>query len=335
MITMHLTFRRRRTLACLAVPLIAIALAASAAAAADTYPIKLVRPPEVGQKYALTAEGAVTRHTTITAGGKQIGATDDEFGIHLEGTVEVLVVNKDGEEGKAACTVTKCTRVTPEGEAELVPAGRVITATGSKEETTFTIDQGKLTPDAKDALDLVLRMGEEDGYNDDKIYGTTSPQPVGGSWSMDAKASSDEAKDDEVIFDPKDASGTMRVDKLETVDGVECLRIAGVTEIKRLEVKAPEGLKFDRGALKAHYGGAYPIDVKQPGPLRESMSITQTATFKGKDKATRGTVVDTKVQRAADLTRKYLPEKKKADEKKADEKNEEPKNEKNQDEKED
>src|SRR5262245_48056121 len=114
-------------------PLVAAALSASGAAATDTYPIKLVRPPKVGQKYAITAEGAMTRHTTITTGDKQ-GVTDDEYGIHLEGTVEVLVVNKDGEEGKVACTVSKCTRVTSEGEAELIAAGRVITATGGREE---------------------------------------------------------------------------------------------------------------------------------------------------------------------------------------------------------
>jgi hypothetical protein len=310
---------------CVFLTFAAITLIASSALADEkTYPIKLVRPPKIGQKYAFTAEGALTRHTTISVSGRQLNATDEEFGIHLEGTVEVLSVNKDGEEGKVACTVAKCTRVTPEGESELLPTGRVITATGSKEDTTFTVDQGTLSDQDKEALDLVLRMGEEDGYNDDRIYGTKTPQPVGGSWSMDAKASSDEAKDDHVIFDPKDASGTMRVEKKETIDGVECLRISGVTEIKRLEVKSPDkNLKFDKGTLKAHYGGAYPIDVKASGPLRESMSLAQTARFIGKDDksgaADAKTVVETKVQRAADLTRKYQSDEKKSDEKKKDE----------------
>jgi hypothetical protein len=325
---MRLTSRFPRKTPFLLLAALVVAIAASiaspASAAADdkTYAIKLVRPPKVGQKYTFTAEGALTRHTTITANGQELGKTDDEYGIHLEGTIEVLTVNKDGEEGKVACTVAKCTRVSPEGEAELIPAGRIITATGGKEETTFTIDQGKLSDEAKEAIDLVLRMGEEDGYNDDRIYGTTKQQPVGGSWDMDAKASSDEAKDDEVIFDPKDVSGTMRVDKAETIDGVECLRVSGMTEIKRLEFKAPEGLKIDKGTLKAHYGGAYPVDVKASGPLRESMSVTQAATFKGKgDKGgpDAKTVVETKVQRAADVTRKYLPDEKKPDEKQSDE----------------
>src|SRR5689334_11077142 len=86
---------------------LAFAIGSSPARATETYPIKLVRVPKVGQKYTITADGALTRHTTFTAGGKDV-ATDDEYGIHLEGTVEVLAVNKDGEEGKVACTVTKC-----------------------------------------------------------------------------------------------------------------------------------------------------------------------------------------------------------------------------------
>lgn len=320
---MRLNSRARR-IAPLAAALLALTLIAASATADDkTYAIKLVRPPKVGQKYTLTAEGAMTRHTVITVSGQPLNTTDDEYGVHLEGTVEVLAVNKDGEEGKAACTITKCTRVTPEGEAELIPAGRIVTATGGKEETTFSIDQGKLSDEAKEALDLVLRMGEEDGYNDDKMYGTKTEQAVGGSWPMDSKVSSDEAKDDDVIFDPKDATGTMRVDKVETLDGVECLRISGVTEIKDLKFKAPQGLTIDKGSLKAHYGGAYPVDVNAAGPLRESMSVTQTATFRGKgDKngPDAKTVVETKLQRASDLSRKYLADEKKSDEKKSDEK---------------
>ena len=325
---MRLNSRARR-FTLLTAAFVALALVASSATADEkTYAIKLVRPPKVGQKYTLTAEGAMTRHTVITVNGQPLNPTDDEFGVHLEGTVEVLAVNKDGEEGKAACTITKCTRVTPEGETELIPAGRVVTATGGKEETTFSIDQGKLSDEAKEALDIVLRMGEEDGYNDDKIYGTKAEQPVGGAWPMDAKVSSDEAKDDEVIFDPKDATGTMRVDKVETLDGVECLRISGTTEIKDLKFKAPKGLKIDKGSLKAHYGGAYPVDVSAAGPLRESMSVTQTATFRGKgDKngPDAKTVVETKLQRASDLSRKYLADDKKADEKHQDEKKSEEK----------
>src|SRR4051812_35957460 len=76
------------------------------------YEIKLVRTPNVGQKYTLIAEGAVERKTTVINRGEKSPAEEDGFGVHLEGTVEVLAVNKDGEEGKVTCKVIKCTRLT-------------------------------------------------------------------------------------------------------------------------------------------------------------------------------------------------------------------------------
>jgi hypothetical protein len=204
------------------VPLAAIVvgLTFSTTARAEDYEIKLVRPVKVGQKYTLTAEGASLRKTKITIGDqKQKPAATDEdgFGVRLEGTVEILAVNSDGEEGKSACTVDKCVRITPQGESELVPKGRVITAAGGKDDTTFTLDQGELSPEASAALELILRMGEEDGYNDDRIYGTTQRQPVGGSWPLDPKAAAEEAKQDGVVFEAKDITGALKLEAIESV----------------------------------------------------------------------------------------------------------------------
>src|SRR4051812_17267263 len=114
-----------------AVAVLVVAVAASfASAQTPDYEIKLARPAKVGQRYTIKAEGAMARTTTYTLDGKEAEPINDGFGVQLEGTVEVLAVNKDGEEGKAACTVTKCVRITPEGEKAVVPAGWVVTATG-------------------------------------------------------------------------------------------------------------------------------------------------------------------------------------------------------------
>jgi hypothetical protein len=226
-----------------------LACAPAARAQGIDYEVKLVRVPKVGQKYSLTADGAMTRRTSYTVGGEPAGVVNDGFAIHLEGTVEVLEVNKDGEESKSACTLSKCVRITAEGEAELLPAGRVVTATGGKTDTTFAVDKGELTPEAIATLDLVLRLGEDDGYNDDRIYGTTKRQPVGGTWEVDAKAASDEAKGDDVKFEPSDITGSLKVDAVEKVDDVECLKISGDTTIKSFAVAPPEGMTLDRASL--------------------------------------------------------------------------------------
>jgi hypothetical protein len=283
-------------------------LACAAAALGETidYQIKLVRPPKVGQKYSLTADGALTRRSAYTVGGEPAGVINDGYAIHLEGTVEVLEVNKDGEESKSACTVSKCTRITAEGETELLPAGRVVTATGGKTDTTFAVDKGELSPEAIATLDLVLSLGEDDGYNDDRIYGTTKRQPVGGTWQLDAKAASDEAKADDVKFEPSDVSGTLKVNAVEKVGDVECLKISGDTTIKSFTVAPPEDMKFVRASLKARYSGLYPVDVAAGGPVREQMSVTHNAVFSGKDDDGKEMLVKSTVQRAVELKRSFL-----------------------------
>ena len=295
---------RRRSVA-VSLALLALLCGTGTASAAQDYEIKLVRPPKVGQKYTMTVEGALVRVSTGTVAGQPSGKHNEGYGVVLEGTVEVLAVNADGEEGKAACTVKKCVRVTPEGETEIVPAGRVVTAEGGREDTTFTLDQGELTDDAKEALELVFRMGEEDGYNDDKIYGTAQRQPVGGSWAVDAKAASEEAKADKFFFDPGDITASLKVEKAEKAGDVDCLRIGGQTEIKKFTSEAPQGMTFDSGSLKAKYSGLFPVDVNV-GVLAETMSVTHTVTYRGKNEAGQETVVESKVQRATEMTRTFL-----------------------------
>jgi hypothetical protein len=274
--------------------------------AAD-YEIKLTRAPKVGQKYTLKVEGALTRETTLSMAGREATSVKEGFGVQLEGTVEVLGINGDGEEAKVAFTVSKCIRLTEDGESEIVPAGRVVTATGGKEDTTFTIDQGELSAEAKESLDLVLRMGEEDGFNDDKIYGTTKRQPLGATWALNAQAASDEAKADGFKFEPKDITGSLKLEKVEKVGDIECLRIGGDTHIKSFVADPPPQMTFDRGELKARYWGLYPVDSSIGGTLAEAVSVTHTTSFHGKT-GEQEARFQIKTQRAVELKRSFVKE---------------------------
>src|SRR5687767_15391575 len=112
MATRH-TFRvALRLIPCL---LIACAAAEAQDAAKDAaYEVKLHRPLKVGTKYALTADGAVVRQATLKRGFVTQKQPEEGFGVRLEATVEVLALDEIGEEAKLACTVEKCTRITPE-----------------------------------------------------------------------------------------------------------------------------------------------------------------------------------------------------------------------------
>src|SRR5687768_8110627 len=112
---MHSHHRRAVTLALLAGLYAAPAARADdkpADAAREQYEIRIARKIDVGTKYHLTADGALIRQVNIKSGGEAKQQPDDGFGIHLEGTVEVLALDAIGEEAKVACTVEKCTRIT-------------------------------------------------------------------------------------------------------------------------------------------------------------------------------------------------------------------------------
>lgn len=274
------------------------------------YPIKFVRPVTVGTKYHYVADGAILQRMKMTVGGKPGRSSEDGHGIHVEGTVEVLAVNDEGEEAKVACKLDKCVRMTGEDEKELIPAGRVVTAVAGKEKTTFTLDEGAISKEAEEALDLVLRLPEDDGYTDDDVYGTKEPQKVGASWPVNAEAMAKSAEDEDVKVDPKDVGGSLKLEAIETVEGVECLKISGSLSVKRLIPKAPEGLppgtKVVNGSMDARFSGLFPTDLSK-GSLSESMSMVMSNTLKREaDDQGPEFVIETTLQRAVEMKRKFL-----------------------------
>src|SRR2546428_2014286 len=142
---------RRKNFPLVALPILPFLCAAPLARAEDTpakqeYEVKIARKIDVGTKYALTADGALVRQVKLTAGGQSEQQPDQGFGIHVEGTVEVLALDSIGEEAKVACTVEKCMRITSKGETEIVPKGQVILAEGKGKDTHFSLKDGPERP---------------------------------------------------------------------------------------------------------------------------------------------------------------------------------------------
>src|SRR4029079_2939465 len=99
------------------------------------YEVKLARPIKVGMKYHITTDGALVRETTISRAGVTAKQPDDGFGVHLEGTVEVLALDQIGEEAKVSIAIDKCARITSAGENDLIPKGKVLIAEGKGKDT--------------------------------------------------------------------------------------------------------------------------------------------------------------------------------------------------------
>ena len=308
-------FARPFALAALSVLLTSpLARAEDAPAKDKAYEVRIARKIEVGTKYALTADGALLRQVSLSAGGETKQQPDDGFGIHLEGTVEVLELDAIGEEAKVACTVEKCTRITPKGEQELVRKGQVIIAEGKGKDTVFTLRDGtELSKEATEALDLAISLDSGDEYNDDEMFGTKDKQKVGSSWPVDREKVAKDANRVGVVVKPEDVEGSFRLDGLEKAVEVECLKLSGGLKMKNLGRKdddddgLPEGFKVESGTMEAKYGGLFPVDPSV-GSLSESASMTFVTKVKGKGGPDnrQEVTLESKVQRAAEMRRRFL-----------------------------
>jgi hypothetical protein len=281
------------------------------------YEVKITRPLKVGQKYKLTADGALLRQVTLRAEGQEKKQPEEGFGVRLEGTVEVLAVDDVGEESKVSCTVEKCTRISPEGETELLPKGKVLIAEGQKKDTKFTLQDGTpLAEGASEALELVISLDTGDTLTDDDLFGTREKKAVGDTWPVAPEAVSKDAERVGVVVRPGDVDGLFKLDGMEKAEGVDCLRLSGSLKMKKLTRRAdendddsglPEGFVVTGGSMEARYSGLFPVDASV-GSLAESVSMTFVTDIKGKAGPgnTQDVTVRNRVQRAGEMKRKFL-----------------------------
>ena len=240
--------------------------------------------------------------------------------MRLEATVEVLALDAIGEEAKLACTVEKCTRITPEGETELVAKGKVLIAEGKGKDTVFTLKDGgeALSKEATEALDLVISLDTNDTVNDDELFGTKEKKKPGESWPVGAEAVAKDSERVGVVVKPGDVEGSFRLDGIEKEGEVECLKLSGNLVVKKLVAKAddgeddglPEGFVVEGGSMEAKYAGLFPVD-SSVGSLQESASMTFVTHVKGKAPGGAGgaadeVTIESRVQRAVEMERRFL-----------------------------
>jgi hypothetical protein len=279
----------------------------------QSYEIKLARPLKVGQKYALTADGALLRQVKVTRGGTTHEQPEEGYGVRLEATVEILALDETGEESKISCAVDKCARITGEGETELLAKGKVFIAEGKGKDTKFSLpDGGELPKDATDALDLVISMDTNDKLTDDDMLGTKEKKKVGESWAVTPQAIAKDSERVGVEVKAEDVDGSFRLDGLEKVGDVECLKMSGNLRVKKLVTKAdateddglPEGFVVDNGSMEAKYTGLFPVDASV-GSLAETASVTFVTFIKG-GAAGDEVAIESRVQRAIEMKRRWL-----------------------------
>ena len=161
----------------------AFAVRPPTAAAADTYPVKLDRRYRVGVEFTVDAKVDSDLIVRTSVDGRAQPDRHVGFAAELAGTVRVLAVGeRTGQPTRVRLTVGRATK----DGVELFPAGTVIVADHTGPTATFTIDGVDAWLEEADALNLLVDVERADKPADeDALFGTPDPQPVGGHWGGD------------------------------------------------------------------------------------------------------------------------------------------------------
>jgi hypothetical protein len=256
----------------------------------DGYTIRLHRPMKAGQSYAWSADSTVINTLPVlppasaspNAAAAAPVTTTDTVSVHLEGVVQILNVDKDGDVTEMACTVQECTARTGKERKTVVQPGRVILVEAGKWKPKLTATSGNFTIQDDVLLRSVLPLPRADDTTDDDVYGTTKQQAVGESWNL---------RPDQMLrswaaagykLKAQNVSGSVKLKSAEIVDGVECLRVSGRAKIEHFLPPAldiPEGVDIGDATTELKFTKLLPADPSKP-VLQDSHSLTVHFTLK-------------------------------------------------------
>lgn len=255
----------------------AASAAEQAGGAAGVYDVKLDRPARAGERWGLTATVGLEQTSVMTVQGQAQKQPGVKFTLRLEGVGTTLAVDDRGRPTRTRFVIEKGTILDGNAESETLAKGTTVVATAADKDVKVEAEGGaRLSPTATMLLASAFPTAGA---------ATTPPGPrkVGESWPIDPKrlvadlrAAGNEAEENHV-------RGTATLAGVETVAGVECLRLAVKIDADRFvpagRPKLPEGLKVDHARSTTTLSALLPTDPsRRPLAETEDTSIVTVVT---------------------------------------------------------
>lgn len=276
-----------RIVTCVVAFLFYASAAALAAEDGKAYVVKLHRPDHKGAKFDVTIAGAVRQQTRMRQGENASEPADHLHGVELKGVVEINEVDEKGNATRATYTIERCVKVVENNDEVIVPKGGVVVAEAGEKDTTFTLKDGELTEEQKNALDVVASLPRKKASTADDFFGTKEKQEIGATWPVNAEALAADAKSFGMNFDASKTKGTVKLVGVEEKDGVKFLKLTAVTNVGGYTMEIPKdwnlppGMSFKGGTIEMSFDGLLPVDPEGTHAI-VSNTYTRTMTFEGK-----------------------------------------------------
>jgi hypothetical protein len=195
---------------------------------ADDYKIRIGLPAHVGDRAEAQYIGTMTFRSSMYFDDRE-KKTDDDRRVEMHVIEEIRKVNKDNRATQVAVEIKRCEEVKKDGtHRTIIPAGRTLLVTAKKDEgAQLTLDQGKLDKKDEPLVRLIVHLREQDGPDDDELFGTKQRQKVGSSWPINAEAFAKQpARDGYDPVEPKQVKGTTTLVGVQDVSGFgTCLQL--------------------------------------------------------------------------------------------------------------
>jgi hypothetical protein len=247
-----------------------LALFLSSMAAAQTYPIRFLRPWKQGERYRIAAKGSFLQKTSTTVTGGVSGSTLD-FTVEFLADATVLEVRRDGRIAKELLTIDNC-RVSKEGTSkEVLTKGTVVLAAAENGDEVFRIHGQPVDKEIDDTLSVVITLDAGE-TSDEDVFGTRENKKLGESWAINSSSAVDWLRQAHLNVNQEDIRGWARVVKRVTVENNDCFVIDGVLATDKLSGDF-DGAKIEGGQLQLRITGALPKDISRH-PVEQSQQMT-------------------------------------------------------------
>jgi hypothetical protein len=208
--------------------------------------------------------------------------------VQLEARVKVLEADDAGNPTKLTYAVRRAVRVTDGKEQELLPAGRVVTVTvGDDGNTNYVLDQGDVSDEMRDALELGAALPNGDAALDD-VFGTDERPADGGAWAVNQAMAVTTYQPEGTEFAKVEVSGRVKASGEEKVEGRARVKVSGDLDVKfseplRQPADRPEGLDVVAGSTRVSLKAVLPVGDDATGTTTtRSQSWVSTTTYKGR-----------------------------------------------------
>ncbi len=235
--------------------------------AAEDYEIRSSIPVKTGEKFRYWGELKDVREESVMVGGELKDGSSEKKVATLQGTVEILIVDEDGDPVKSSLTVQSMNMVRNENEKSeiMLPAGTVLIAEFKDKRTVYSIKDTEVSPELARTFKQLFNLLESKEIACGETIGTKMRRKTVEQWPVNAEAVVKDFSGIDAEFKKEDVTGSSRIVNASRWG----LEVATDIEVKNVTIKNTASLK-DMG-----FKSTLRLKISNTMPTSEGLSFNK------------------------------------------------------------